>query len=90
MDPILDAMADRARIAIVGCGDVAYRHYVPGLASRAPDVEIAAVVDPRPGAAEALASAVASGSPGTSRRTKKVKVATAHNTTGSQINRRKI
>ena len=55
---------DRARIAIVGCGDVAYRHYVPGLASRAPDVEIAAVCDPRPGAAEALASAVAAWSPG--------------------------
>jgi predicted dehydrogenase len=58
-------MADRARIGIVGCGDVAYRHYVPGLASRAPDVEIAAVADPRPGAAEALASAVAEWSPGT-------------------------
>jgi predicted dehydrogenase len=58
-------MVDRARIGIVGCGDVAYRHYVPGLASRAPDVEIAAVSDPRPGAAEALASAVADWSPGT-------------------------
>ena len=58
-------MVDRARIGIVGCGDVAYRHYVPGLASRAPDVEIAAVADPRPGAAEALASAVADWSPGT-------------------------
>ena len=58
-------MVDRARIGIVGCGDVAYRHYVPGLASRAPDVEIAAVADPRPGAAEALVSAVADWSPGT-------------------------
>ena len=58
-------MVDRARIAIVGCGDVAYRHYLPGLASRAPDVEIAAVADPRPGAAQALASAVAEWSPGT-------------------------
>jgi predicted dehydrogenase len=57
-------MVDRARIGIVGCGDVAYRHYVPGLASRAPDVEIAAVADPRPGAAEALVSAVADWSPG--------------------------
>jgi predicted dehydrogenase len=56
-------MVDRARIGIVGCGDVAYRHYVPGLASRAPDVEIAAVADPRPGAAEALVSAVADWSP---------------------------
>jgi predicted dehydrogenase len=58
-------VADRARIGIVGGGDVAYRHYVPGLASRAPDVEIAAVADPRPGAAEALASKVGEWSPGT-------------------------
>src|SRR4051794_4277443 len=57
-------MVDRTRIAIVGCGDVAYRHYVPGLASRAPDIEIAAVADPRSGAADALVAAVADWSPG--------------------------
>ena len=43
---------ERSRIAIIGCGDVAYRHYLPALADRADDVEICAFVDPRPGAAE--------------------------------------
>jgi len=62
---ILDDVAERLRIGIVGCGDVAYRHYVPGLATRAEDVAIAAVADPRPGAAGALARSVASWSPGT-------------------------
>src|SRR5262245_27606828 len=55
---------DRLRIGIVGCGDVAYRHYLPGLASRAADVAVVAAADPRPGAAEALAAAVADWSPG--------------------------
>src|SRR5262245_5833098 len=54
---------DRLRIGIVGCGDVAYRHYLPALASRAADVAVVAAGDPRPGAADALAAAVADWSP---------------------------
>ncbi len=56
---------ERIRVAIVGCGDVAHRHYLPGLESMADQVTIAAASDPRAGAAEALASAVANWSPGT-------------------------
>lgn len=56
---------DRLRIGIVGCGDVAHRHYIPGLESMADSVSIAAVADPRQGAGEAVASAVAAWSPGT-------------------------
>jgi predicted dehydrogenase len=55
---------ERLRIGIVGCGDVAHRHYVPGIASRAERVVITALADPTPGAAERLADAVASWSPG--------------------------
>ena len=55
---------ERLRIGIVGCGDVAHRHYVPGIASRAERVVITAVADPTPGAAERVADAVASWSPG--------------------------
>jgi predicted dehydrogenase len=55
----------RLRIGIVGSGDVAHRHYVPSLASMADEIEIAAVADPKPGAPEALAAAVASWSPAT-------------------------
>ena len=53
----------RLRIGIVGCGDVAHRHYLPGLASMADEAEITAVADPRPGAPEALAAAVGTWSP---------------------------
>jgi predicted dehydrogenase len=49
----------RIRIGIVGCGDVARRHYLPGIASMTGEVEIVALADPRPGAAAALAAAVA-------------------------------
>jgi predicted dehydrogenase len=49
---------ERLRIGIVGCGDVAHRHYLPGLASMADRIELVALADPRPGAAEALAAAV--------------------------------
>jgi predicted dehydrogenase len=55
---------ERLRIGIVGCGDVAHRHYLPGLASMADEIEIAAAADPKPGAPEALAAAVESWSPG--------------------------
>ena len=42
---------DPTRIAIVGCGDVLYRHYLPALDSIESSVEIVAFVDPRDGAA---------------------------------------
>jgi predicted dehydrogenase len=54
---------ERLRIGIVGCGDVAHRHYLPGLVSMSDRIEIAALTDPRPGAPEALAAAVAAWSP---------------------------
>lgn len=54
---------ERLRIGIVGCGDVAHRHYLPGIASRADRVAISAVADPTPGAAERVAGVVASWSP---------------------------
>ena len=53
---------ERLHIGIVGCGDVAHRHYLPGNASRADRVAITALADPtRP--AERAAGAVASWSP---------------------------
>jgi predicted dehydrogenase len=55
----------RIRVGIVGCGDVAHRHYLPALEELADVVTIAAAADPREGAAEALAAAVADWSPGT-------------------------
>ena len=56
---------ERLRIGIIGCGDVAHRHYLPGIASRAESVVVAAAADPRPEAAEQVAAAVADWSPGT-------------------------
>ena len=57
--------ADRkTRLAIVGTGDVAYRHYLPALEALADRVAITAFVDPRPGAAERAAASVAAWSPG--------------------------
>jgi predicted dehydrogenase len=54
---------ERVRIGVVGCGDVANRHYIPALASRDDRVILAAAADPRPGAADALAQTVADWSP---------------------------
>jgi predicted dehydrogenase len=54
----------RLRIGIVGCGDVARRHYVPALASVPDQIRIAAVADPSAGAGEALIGAVADWSGG--------------------------
>jgi len=68
-------VVDRLRIGIVGCGDVAYRHYIPGLATRREDICIAAVTDSRPGAAATLATSVAGWSPG----------ATAHDEVGQML-----
>ena len=55
---------ERLRIGIVGCGDVVQRHYLPGIGSRADDVAIAALADPRSGAAESVATAIEAWSPG--------------------------
>ncbi len=57
--------ADRKiRLAIVGTGDVAYRHYLPTLEALADQVAITAFVDPKPGAADGAAARVAGWSPG--------------------------
>ncbi len=55
---------NRLRVGIVGCGDVAHRHYLPGLHSRSDLVQVTAVADPNTDAASALASAAASWSRG--------------------------
>ena len=60
----MPAADPKIRLAIVGTGDVAYRHYLPALASRADQVAITAFVDPRAGAAEQAADSVAGWSPG--------------------------
>ena len=56
--------SDRLRIGIIGCGDVAHRHYLPGIVTRSDSVVLAAAADPRPGAAEALTRVVDAWSPG--------------------------
>jgi predicted dehydrogenase len=56
---------DRIRVGVVGCGDVAHRHYLPAFESMADRVTVAAVADPREEAGEAVAAAVAEWSPGT-------------------------
>jgi predicted dehydrogenase len=56
---------DKLAIGIVGCGDVAHRHYLPALAELAAHVGIAAVTDPREEAARATAESIAGWSPGT-------------------------
>ena len=55
---------DPIRLAIVGCGDVLYRHYLPGLQELAGAVRLVAFVDARPGAADRAVAAVADWSPG--------------------------
>ena len=55
---------DRPRLAIIGCGDVAYRHYLPAFAELAGEVQVTAFVDPRDAAAQRAADAVADWSPG--------------------------
>ena len=51
------------RLGIVGCGDVAYRHYLPALEPDAARVRIVSVMDTRLEAAEALTREIASWSP---------------------------
>jgi len=60
----MPAADHRLRLAIVGTGDVAYRHYLPALEALGDRVAITAFVDPRAGAAERAATAVAAWSPG--------------------------
>jgi predicted dehydrogenase len=55
--------ADPLRIGIVGCGDVASRHYFPALAELAPDVRVAALMDARLDAAQRAAAAIDGWSP---------------------------
>lgn len=52
------------RLGIVGCGDVASRHYLPALRSVSDVATVVALADPREGAAEAAAAAIAEWSPG--------------------------
>ena len=59
----MPAAAPKIRLAVVGAGDVAYRHYLPALQDLAEGVSITAFVDPRPGAAEQAAQHVAAWSP---------------------------
>lgn len=54
----------KLRIGIVGCGDVAHRHYLPALAGMASDVRITALVDPRYEIARAAATSIDDWSPG--------------------------
>jgi predicted dehydrogenase len=56
-------MTARIRLAIVGCGDVVHRHYLPPLVAMAERVEIVGCSDARPAAAEGLAAAVRATSP---------------------------
>jgi predicted dehydrogenase len=57
--------ADRPiRLAILGCGDVLRRHYLPALEPLADVVRITGLVDPRPGAAAGVAAEIAGWSPG--------------------------
>ena len=53
----------RIRVAIVGCGDVAHRWYLPALASLRETVEVVACCDAGSGAAERATAAVADWSP---------------------------
>jgi predicted dehydrogenase len=54
---------ERLRLAIIGCGDVSRRHYLPALAALSDRVEIRACVDPQPSAADAAVTSVGGWSP---------------------------
>lgn len=60
----MPAADGKIRLAIVGTGDVAYRHYLPTLESLADHVAVTAFVDPAPGAAERAVAYVSGWSPG--------------------------
>src|SRR6476646_8275849 len=48
----------KIRLGIVGCGDVAFRRYLPALSEHKSVAEVVACCDPQPGAAERAADAV--------------------------------
>ena len=54
----------KVRVAIVGCGDVAHRRYLPALSEHSSVAEVVACCDLQPGAAERAVDAVRSWSPG--------------------------
>jgi predicted dehydrogenase len=60
----MPAADQKLRLAIVGTGDVLYRHYLPALETLVDRVAITAFVDPQPGAAEKATTSVAGWSPG--------------------------
>jgi predicted dehydrogenase len=53
------------RIGIIGCGDVAYRHYLPALRSVADRASVAAVADTRADAADRMIRSISAWSPDT-------------------------
>jgi predicted dehydrogenase len=55
---------EKLRLAIVGCGDVLFRHYLPALEALGDRVAVRALVDPRPGAADAAVAQIGAWSPG--------------------------
>jgi predicted dehydrogenase len=60
---VLPIRGRRVRVAVVGCGDVAHRWYLPALASIADGVEVVAACDRDAGAAQRAAASVRSWSP---------------------------
>ena len=56
--------AEQLRIGLVGCGDVARRHYLPALADLAGRVRVVSCMDVRRDAAQALIDDIAAWSPG--------------------------
>ena len=60
----LDRRADRKlRVAIVGCGDVAHRRYLPALSEHSAVAEVVACCDPQRGSAERAVDAIIGWSP---------------------------
>jgi predicted dehydrogenase len=56
-------MSERIRLAIVGAGDVAHRHYLPAVRGLVERVDLVGFVDRRDGAGEAAVAAVAGWAP---------------------------
>jgi predicted dehydrogenase len=61
----LDRLPNRKiRVGIVGCGDVAFRRYLPALSEHSSVAKVVACCDPQPAAAERAVDAMESWSPG--------------------------
>jgi predicted dehydrogenase len=56
-------LGDRARVGVVGCGDVAGRRYLPALEAERERIELVALCDPHEPAARAAAESVRSWAP---------------------------